>query len=324
MPTTEKDNMMKAICHAGFVGIDVSKEWLDIAVDQKCFRVVQTQEAIDETIKQVIKPYHPSLCVVESTGGYERLVVERLQTAELNVHVAHPSRVKTFAQAKGLLAKTDKLDAYVLSAYGQFVGAQAVTAPLSPDQRKLRDLQARYIQVKEMLHAESCRLGNCVSKQVKSNIQKIFNFLKKELDSLETEIQKLIEQDELLSHHQKILRSMKGVGIKTAQIMLIHLPELGQLSRKKIASLVGVAPMTKQSGKRQGHAKIQQGRSCIRHVLYMAALVASRFNPIFKEFYDRMLEKGKPAKVALVAIMRKMLVTLNAMIRDNMTWKYAT
>lgn len=314
---------MKVICHDGFVGIDVSKDWLDIAIDQKCFRISQTKEAIDDAINLTIKLHNPSLCVVESTGGYERLIVERLHAAKLNVHVAHPLRVRTFAQAKGLLAKTDKLDAYVLSAYGQFVGTEAVTQPLSPEQQKLCDLQARYSQVKEMLHAESCRLGNCVIKEVKKNIQKVFNFLKKELETLEAEIQKLIEQNELLNHHQKILRSMKGVGIKTAQMMLIHLPELGRLSRKKIASLVGVAPMTKQSGKKQGNARIQQGRGCVRHVLYMAALVASRFNPVFKQFYERLIEKGKPGKVALVAVMRKMLVTLNAMIRDNKAWTNA-
>lgn len=314
---------MKRLCHAGFVGIDVSKEWLDIGINQECFRIIQTSDAIDEAIKQKIEPRNPVLCVVESTGGYERLVVERLQAAQLNVHIAHPLRVRTFAQAKGLLAKTDKLDAYVLSAYGQFVGEEAVTQPVGIKQQKLRDLKARHMQVKEMLHAESCRLGNCVIKEVKNNIKKIFNFLKKELAALETEIQGLIEQDELLNHHQKILSSMKGVGVKTSQAMLIHLPELGKLSRKQIASLVGVAPMTKQSGKKQGHARIQQGRGSVRHVLYMAALVASRFNPVFKEFYVRLIEKGKPAKVALVAVMRKMLVTLNAMIRDNITWKYS-
>lgn len=315
---------MKTICHDGFIGIDVSKEWLDVAINQQCFRVVQTKEAIDEVIYQKIKPLNVLLCTVESTGGYERLIVARLQAAKLNVHIAHPSRVRIFAQAKGLLAKTDKLDAYVLSAYGQFIGAEAITPPLSPERQKLRDLQARYTQVKEMLHVESCRLGNCVSQQVKSNIKKIFNFLKKELGILEAEIQELIEQDELLNNRQKVLRSMKGVGVKTAQAMLIHLPELGHLSRKKIAALVGIAPMTKQSGKKQGYAKIQRGRGSVRHVLYMAALVASRFNPIFKKFYDQLIEKGKPAKVALVAVMRKMLVTLNAMIRDNQTWKYDT
>lgn len=311
---------MKAICHAGFIGIDVSKEWVDIAIEQQCFRVIQNQEALDEAIREKIKPYNASLCVVESTGGYERLIVERLQDAKINVHIAHPSRVRTFALAKGLLAKTDKLDAYTLSAYGHFVGAEAVTPSVRPEEQKLRDLKARYTQIKEMLHAESCRLGNCISAEVKKNIKKIHSFLKKELESIEAEIQELVEQDEVLNQRQKLLRSMKGVGVKTAQTILIHLPELGYLSRKKVASLVGVAPMTKQSGKKQGHARIQQGRGCVRHVLYMAALSASRFNPVFKKFYDRLVEKGKPAKVALVAVMRKMLVTLNAMIRTNRAW----
>jgi transposase len=314
---------MKTNCHQGFIGIDVSKEWLDIAVGQENFRINQNKKAIDEAIKK-IKLHQILLCVVESTGGYERLVVDRLRKAKLNVHVAHPFRVRMFAKAKGLLAKTDKLDAYVLSEYGEFIGAEAITEPLSTEQQKLRDLQFRSSQVKQMLHAESCRLGNCVVKEVKENIKKVYTYLKKELETLEEEIQKIIEQDELLRHHQTLLISMKGIGKKTSQTLMIHLPELGQLTRKKIASLVGVAPRTNQSGKKQGHARIQQGRSCVRHVLYMAALVASRFNPVFKVFYERLIEKGKPAKVALVAVMRKMLVTLNAMVRDNKTWEYVT
>jgi transposase len=315
---------MRAICHDGFVVIDVSKEWLDIVINQSWFRINQTEGNIDEAISKKLKPHNPLLCIVESTGGYERLIVERLQAFGLNVHVAHPMRVRTFALAKGLLAKTDKLDAYVLSAYGQFIGAESITKPVSIKQQKLKDLQARYVQIKEMLHAESCRLGNCVCDSVKKNIQKIVKFLKKEAASLEAEIEELIEHDDLLNSQKKLLRSMKGVGIRTAQTLLIHLPELGCLSRKQIAALVGVAPMTKQSGKKQGYSRIQQGRGHVRHVLYMAALVASRHNPIFKQFYTRLVEAGKAPKVALVAIMRKMIVTLNAMMRDNVAWKYAT
>lgn len=311
---------MKVICHEGFIGIDVSKEWIDIAINQECIRVQQTAIEIDRVIASKIKP-HALLCVVESTGGYERLIVERLHAANLNVHIAHPLRVRTFAQAKGLLAKTDKLDAYVLSAYGHFVGAEAITKPVSVDHQKLEDLQARYTQIKEMLHAESCRLGSCVVKEVKKHIEKIHKILKKELAALEEEIQVLIKQNEVLNERQTLLKSMKGVGVKTAQCMLIHAPELGQLSRKKIASLIGVAPMTNQSGKKLGKARIQQGRSSVRHTLYMAALSASRFNPIFKQFYDQLVARGKPGKVALVAVMRKMLVTLNAMVRDNRAWK---
>ena len=314
---------MKIICHAGFVGIDVSKEWVDIAVQDKCYRFMQTKKDLEEAIHQILLPLKPLLCVVESTGGYERLVVECLQDAELKVHIAHPSRVRKFAQAKGLLAKTDRLDAYVLAAYGQFVGEEAVTSVISKEQQQLRDLQARYTQIKEILHAEICRLGTCVSKYVKSNLKKSICFLKKQLDELEVEIQHLVENDQQLKARQKLLRSMKGVGSKTSQILLINLPELGHLSRKKIAALVGVAPMTNQSGKKQGCARIQQGRTSVRNTLFMAALVAVRFNPIFKPFYDRLIEAGKPAKVALVAVMRKMLVTLNAMLRDNVTWKHA-
>jgi transposase len=311
---------MKAICHEGFIGIDVSKEWVDVAINQQCIRVNQTIEELDQIIASKIKP-HAILCVVESTGGYERLIVERLRAAQLHVHIAHPSRVRAFAQAKGLLAKTDKLDAYVLSAYGHFVGADAISQPLSAEHQKLQDLQARYTQIKEMLHAESCRLGSCVVKEVKKHIEKIYKILKKELAVLEEEIQGLIEQDKALNERQNILRSMKGIGIKTAHCMLIHAPELGQLSRKKIASLIGVAPMTSQSGKKVGNARIQQGRGSVRHTLYMAALSASRFNPVFKEFYEQLVGRGKPAKVALVAVMRKMLVTLNAMVRDNRAWQ---
>ena len=175
-----------------------------------------------------------------------------------------------------------------------------------------------------MRHAESCRLQNYVDKAVKRNIQKIYDFLTVELEALENEIQKLIEQSDELKNRQKILCSMKGVGVKTSQAILIHLPELGKLSRKKIASLVGVAPVTKQSGKKCGHARIQQGRANVRCVLYMAALVAARYNPVFKSFYERLIKKGKPAKVALVAVMRKMLVTLNAMVRSNHLWQNAS
>ncbi len=315
---------MKTICHARFVGIDVSKEWIDIAIDKESFRVNQTEEELNKIIRDKIKPYKASLCIVESTGGYERLIVTCLEKEKLNVHIAHPSRVRDFAKAKGLLAKTDKLDAHMLSEYGAFIGAEMVTIPLSPSEQKLRDLRARHEQLKQMRHAEACRLQNYIDMGVKKNIQRVFDFLTAELTVLETEIQMLIEQDDELNHRQKILCSMKGVGIKTSQAILIHLPELGKLSRKKIAALVGVAPMTKQSGKKYGRAKIQQGRGNVRCVLYMAALVAARHNPIYKSFYVRLTQAGKPAKVAVVAVMRKMLVTLNAMVRANQAWKIAS
>lgn len=310
---------MKEICH---VGIDVSKEWVDIAIGKKCFRVEQNQAELDEKISE-IKELSPDLCVVESTGGYERLIVERLLAAQLKVHIAHPSRVRCFARAKGFLAKTDKLDAYVLAEYAAFVGEDAVLATHDIKQQELRDLQARYEQIKEMLHAENCRLGNPVHSKIKADIKKTVCFLKKRLEMIETEIQEIVQTDETLLQRAKLLCTMKGVGKVTAQTLMIGLPELGGLSRKEVAALVGVAPMTRESGKKRGYSQIQQGRSNIRKVLYMAALVAARYNKPMKEFYERLTEAGKPPKVALVAVMRKMLVTLNAMARDGLEWKNA-
>lgn len=314
---------MKTICHAGFVGIDVSKEWIDIATEKSSFRVAQLVEPIDEKIIE-IKQLNPLLCVVESTGGHERLIIERLYAAGLKVHVAHPSRVRNFARAKGLLAKTDRLDAYVLSAYGAFVGEKAITVQPSIQQQKLSDLQARYEQLKMMLHAETCRIVNPVHAKVKIDIEKTIKFLKKRLAGISEEIQEILKTDEVLKNQQQILCSMKGIGEITSQTLIIDLPELGQLSRKEIAALVGVAPMNQESGKKRSYSRIQQGRSTVRRTLYMAALVAARYNEPLKDFYQRLVAAGKPKKVALVAVMRKMLVILNAMVRDNIAWKYAT
>jgi transposase len=314
---------MKTICHAGFIGIDVSKEWIDIATEKNSFRVAQLVEPIDEKIME-IKQLNPLLCVLESTGGHERLILERLYAAGLKVHVAHPSRVRNFARAKGLLAKTDRLDAYVLSAYGAFVGEEAITVQSSIQQQKLSDLQARYEQLKTMLHAETCRVVNPVHIQVKKDIGRTIKFLKRSLERISEEIQEILTTDEVLKNQQQILCSMKGVGKVTSQTLIIDLPELGQLSRKEIAALVGVAPMNQESGKKRGYSRIQQGRSTVRRTLYMAALVAARYNEPLKIFYQRLVAAGKPKKVALVAVMRKMLITLNAMVRDNIAWKYAT
>jgi transposase len=314
------NHTMKPICHGSFIGIDVSKGWIDIAIGNKYFQILQQQDIIENFITEHISRIKPSLCVIESTGGYERLIVKCLQEAKLKVHIAHPNRVRAFAQAKGLLAKTDKLDAFVLSAYGNFIGEPAAAPALTETELKLQDLQARYKQIKEMLHGESCRLGNCIHPDVKRNIERVHAFLKSELAMLEAELQKMIDQDESMLERQKIMCTMKGVGLKTSQTILINLPEIGKISRKQVAALVGVAPMTQQSGKKVGVARTQKGRGHVRQVLYMAALVASQHNPVYKEFYNRLTNKGKPPKVALVAIMRKMLVTLNAMVRSNKAW----
>lgn len=311
---------MNLTCHERFVGIDISKDWMDIAFNNTYCRINQTPEEIDKKIAE-LKALNPELCIIENTGGYERLIIERLHAAGLKIHIAHPLQARNYAKARGLLAKTDRLDAFMLASYGAFLGKDARL--FQPDfyRQKLQDLQSRVEQLKEMSHAEHCRLSTCIYEGVKEDIKQSIDFLDSRIEKVEKEIQDLIDQDDALKAKQKLLCSMKGVGKITSQTMIVHLPELGKLSRKKIAALVGVAPISNESGKKRGKARIQQGRGAVRKTLYMAALVATRHNVVLKEFYERLKEAGKPKKVALVAVMRKMLVTLNAMLRDNVAWR---
>lgn len=310
---------MKFNCHERFVGIDVSKNWLDIAYNGKCIRINQAQDEIDESLRQ-IQNIDPVLCVVESTGGHERLVVERMHAFSLKVHIAHPLQAKNFAKANGLIAKTDKLDAHMLAAYGAFLGDRARLTSPDPEQQKLLDLQSRREQLKEMLQSEECRLSNRIFEQAKRDIEEHISYLKSKIKVLDKEIKQRINENTELSERVKIFCSMKGVGEVTAQTLLINLPELGRLTRKQIAALAGVAPVANESGKKRGRARIQQGRAEVRKVLYMAALVAAFRNKYMSCFYQKLVAAGKPKKVALVAVMRKMLVTLNAMARDNKCW----
>ena len=315
-----KDTAMNPHCHERFVGIDVSKEWIDIAYSDGCYRVKQHPGEIDKKITE-IKKFDPHFCVVESTGGYERLIIDRLHAAGLKVHIAHPLQARHFAKAKGLLAKTDKLDAYMLASYGAFLGEKARLSKPDARQQKLQDLQSRCEQLKGMYQAELCRYSNCVHETIKKDIKKSITFLRTRIKVITDEIQEIIKTDDQLKAKHDLLCSMKGVGQVTAQTMLISLPELGKLTRKQIAALAGVAPISNESGKKRGRARIQQGRGSVRKTLYMAALVATRHNEPLKKFYERLVTAGKPKKVALVAVMRKMLIILNAMIRDKTMWK---
>src|SRR5579863_1994708 len=217
-----KDNAMQLNCHERFVGIDVSKEWIDVAYKDGCVRIKQSSKEIDEKLKQ-IKNQNPELCIVESTGGYERLIVDRLHANGLKIHVAHPTKVRHFAKARGLLAKTDKLDAYVLAAYGEFLGEDARLTKPDVNQQKLQDLQARCEQLKGMLHAEMCRKANVTYKTVKNDIQDTIEFLGKKIAVIMNEIQEMINCDPDLKSKQELLCSMKGVGKVTSQTMLVGL-----------------------------------------------------------------------------------------------------
>lgn len=299
----------------GYWGIDVSKEWLDIDTGEQVIRINQTEKSI----KKFIKKYKVGelLAVMESTGGYEQLAVRCLSEEGLVVHVAHPNKVKAFAKARGRLAKTDQIDAKILRAYGSFIQADEIKALPTAIQNELQLLGSRVEQLKAMHHQESCRLGIASGKIVEKSIKQLLVMLKKHIEMVENSIISLINADAQLKEKYEILCSMKGVGPILAMKLITDLPELGEVNKKEIAALVGVAPITKESGHKVGKAMIKYGRHGIRKILYMGALVASRHNPKLQSFYTKLIAAGKAPKVALVAVMRKMIVILNAMVQSK-------
>lgn len=302
------------------IGIDVSKNWLDISINQEVTRINQEKSKITSFIKNKLNDPAGSLCVLESTGGYEKLAANCFSDAGVQVHIAHPNRVRHFAIAKGCLAKTDKLDAKMIESYGQFIEQDEIRALPNQLQQELNDLNSRLAQLKDTHHQESCRLHLVTCKFIKKSHGDILKILAKEIVKVETRIKKIISENAELKQKFKLLKTMKGVGDVLALTLITALPELGKVSKKEIAALVGVAPITKQSGQKKGKAMTQKGRNAVRRVLYMGALVAAHHNPIFKPFYNSLIERGKPKKVALVAVMRKMIVVLNAMITKNMAF----
>jgi transposase len=298
-------------------GIDVSKGWLDVAIGDKVFRILQTEEAMTKLIQQNKANAQRALVVLESTGGYEKLAVDCLSRARLTVHIAHPNKVNAFAKAKGRLAKTDKIDAKLLSDYGRFINPEDIRALPTQENQALRLLGARLDQLKGMHHQEVCRLGIASSKEIKKSHELMMRIIKKEIMAIEKKIMSFIKADAELAEKYQLLRSMKGVGPVLAMTLLIDLPELGNVNKKEVAALVGVAPITNQSGKKIGRAITRYGRSGVRKVLYMAALTACKYNPKIKAFYERLITAGKLKKIAIVAAMRKMLVILNAMIQSK-------
>jgi transposase len=303
-----------------FVGIDVSKERLDIGVgvEGEFWQASNDETGIAATLQR-LADLQPSLVVVESTGGLELPLVSELCAGRIPVALVNPGRVREFAKSLGLLAKTDKLDARLLARFGEAAKPQPT---LLPDEavQKLSALMARRRQLLQMLvmeknHLLSTRLS------LRPQVQEHIAWLEREIDQLNEQIQEDLHNTPLFRDKDRILRSVKGVGPITSLILLSDLPELGQLNRKQIAALVGVAPFNDDSGRRRGTRRIKGGRASVRQVLYMAAVAASRFNPTIRTFYQRLLASGKKKKVALVACMHKLLTILNAMIRDMSPWK---
>jgi transposase len=303
-----------------YVGIDVSKDKLDVAVleNKQAWQVENTKAGIEKLLHQMQK-MSPELIVVEASGGYQRVVVDVLFHSGLCVALVNPSRVRQFARACGLLAKTDKLDAFVLAEFGKRVQPRRYEGK-NEAEKQLSALLVRRKQLEEMLKAEQNRLRT-ISPSLRSSVERIIAVLKEEKKKLDEQIHELMKEQKGWQEQSEILESAPGVGPVTTATLLAELPELGKMDRKKIAALVGVAPMNYDSGKKRGYRKTKGGRGDVRSVLYMSTLVATRYNPLIQSQYQQMLKRGKLKKVALTACMRKFLTILNAMMRDQQPFR---
>jgi transposase len=301
-----------------FVGIDVAKAKLDIFVNGEAWQVDNTSAGIGELVVRM-RSLEPTWIVLESTGGYESLVLGELYAARLPVSRVNPGRVREFAKSIGQLAKTDKLDAQVLAKYAEMVRPALVRLP-NEEEQHLAALVGRRRQLLEMRVAEQNRLETA-PKKLRTSIRSHIDWLTEEVKRIEKDMDDFIQQTPLWQEKDELLRSVPGIGNITACTLLSELPELGHLDRKEIASLAGVAPFNHDSGRMRGKRRIHGGRTSVRSTLYMATLSATRFNPVIRVFYNRLVSAGKEKKVAIVACMRKLLTILNAILRTHQAWR---
>ncbi len=303
-----------------FVGIDVAKARLDVAFSDRAEVLTLANEASAlETLSRELRRAPPELIVLEASGGYETLAASLLAESGLKVAVVNARCVRDFAKSTGRLAKTDRLDAQVLAQFAEAVKPRVT--PLPDD--KLSELSAlvnRRRQLVEMITAEKQRLDKARVRRIRKDVEAVIGFLVKRLQAADTDLCLWIEQSPLWRAREALLKSVPGVGDTTARALIARLPELGRLDAKQVAALVGIAPLNRDSGTRRGTRHIAGGRADVRCALYMASISAIRCNAIIKTFYQRLRQAGKPAKVALVACMRKLLTILNAMVKSNTPW----
>jgi transposase len=306
------------------VGIDVSKDRLDVAVRPtgETFVVARDAEGLDTLIAR-LTPLAPAAVAVEATGGYETVVAASMAAVGLAVVVVNPAQVRNFALALGKRAKSDPIDAGVIARFLEATKPEIRPLP-DAETRLLADLVARRRQIVAMIVAERQRQKRLTNKRLQRSIVRLLTALQKELSSLETDIDESVRGSPAWREKEDLLASVPGIGKTIARTLLAELPELGSLDRRKVAALVGLAPWTRQSGKWKGKSFIGGGRADVRAALFLGAMVAARHNPDLKAFRDRLVKAGKPKLVALVATARKLLTILNAIIRDQQPWRQQT
>ena len=305
-----------------FIGIDVAKDRLDVHVrpSDEAFTVARDSEGLAKLMER-LRPLDAYLVVVEATGGFEQTLAAALVSEGLPLAVVNPRQIRDFARA-GQLAKTDALDAKAIARFAEAIKPEP--RPVPDDQaRALGELVARRRQIIDMMTAERNRRRQLSSRRLIKSVDRLLAVLQKELTELEGDIGESIRGTPAWRERDELLRSVPGIGDVVARTLIADLPELGRLDRKQIAALVGVAPLNRDSGRMRGRRTSWGGRAKVRSALYMAALVASQRNPVLKAFYQRLISFGKPKKLALTAVMRKLLTILNAMVRDNKRWQNA-
>ncbi len=314
---------MEQLAYKIYIGIDVSKAKLDIKSDEKSQAFTINNQKKD--FKQLNK-YFPTnkqtiLVVLESTGGYEKPIVKWLLSKGIPVAIVNAKRVKDYAKATGQFAKNDKLDAAIIRDYAvTFAKKLHLEEMKGKLEEKIEDLMRRKKQVTSLRAKEKQHLASIQNAEMKRSITRAVKFYNKEMDKIEKKLLQVAAEDESIQARFDLLVTVKGVGLTTAFTLIGELPELGRVGKNQIAALVGVAPFCRDSGTMKGKRTIWGGRAQVRTALYMAALSARRYNPAIKIFYDRLIAQGKPKKLALVACMRKLLVIMNVMVKNNEPW----
>jgi transposase len=306
-----------------FIGIDVSKDRLDVHVRPggEAFVVTRDGKGLEELVGR-LQELGPTLVAVEATGGFETIVAAAVAGAALPLAVVNPAQIRHFAQAVGKRAKTDPIDAGVIA---HFVEAVRPVPRALPDEasRLLAELVGRRRQIIEMMVAERQREKRAANVRVRKSLARHIAMLERELAAIDQDINTLVRGSPVWRVKEDLLASVPSIGKTLARTLLAELPELGSLDRRNIASLAGLAPYARQSGRWRGRSMIGGGRAAVRSATFMAALVASRCNPPLKDFYQRLVSVGKPKMVALIAVARKLLTILNAILRDNRPWQSA-
>jgi transposase len=297
-----------------YVGVDIAKAYLDVALGEESWRVANDGAGRNALVERLSQVTGSVQVICEASGGYERTLLQALQRGGIEVSLVQASRVRQYARASGILAKTDSIDAHLLCRFGQAIEPGATTPP-KPQQDKLRELEAQRRHLSRLLVAQQNRSAQLTQSALLRLSQSLSKHLQKQIHQIDRLIGQLIAQSQELSAKARKLTAVTGVGPRTAALLLAQMPELGELNRREAAALAGLAPFNRDSGNARGKRSIFGGRRAVRTGLYMAALVATRHNPILAEFYQRLRAAGKPPKVALTATMRKLLIVLNSSLK---------